>query len=91
MMARSGAINTGCPVDLPRKPVFIDLSFPFRPDFILTSAGDIFRCPAENGGAMGSVWRLNDRCARDHPELFNSAAFVLAEVVDFVIKEREPV
>jgi HAD superfamily hydrolase (TIGR01484 family) len=76
------AINTGRSVDLLESGLS-DFSFPFRPDFILTSERDIFR-PAANGGAWEAYGDWNARCARDHSELFNSASSVLAEVIDFV-------
>lgn len=76
------AINTGRSVDLLESGL-TDFSFPFRPDFILTSERDIFR-PSRNGGAWEAYGDWNERCARDHADLFSSASSVLAEVIDFV-------
>jgi HAD superfamily hydrolase (TIGR01484 family) len=76
------AINTGRSVDLLESGL-TDFSFPMRPDFILTSERDIFR-PSENGGAWEAYGDWNDRCARDHRELFSASQSVLAEVIDFV-------
>jgi len=76
------AINTGRSVDLLESGL-TDFSFPFRPDFILTSERDVFR-PGSNGTKWEAFGDWNERCARDHAELFTSASSVLAEVVDFV-------
>lgn len=76
------AINTGRSVDLLESGL-TDFEFPMRPDFILTSERDVFR-PGENGGAWEAYGDWNDRCARDHRELFTSASSVLAEIIDFV-------
>jgi HAD superfamily hydrolase (TIGR01484 family) len=76
------AINTGRSVDLLESGLS-DFSFPFRPDFILTSERDVFR-PSRNGGAWEAYGDWNERCARDHRELFSSSQSVLAEVIDFV-------
>jgi HAD superfamily hydrolase (TIGR01484 family) len=77
------AINTGRSVDLLESGL-VDLEFPIHPDFILTSERDIFR-PAANGAARWEPFGdWNERVAREHAELFQSAESVLAEVVDFV-------
>jgi HAD superfamily hydrolase (TIGR01484 family) len=76
------AINTGRSVDLLESGL-ADFSFPFRPDFILTSERDVFR-PGENGEKWEAFGDWNDRCARDHRALFSSSQSVLAEVIDFV-------
>lgn len=76
------AINTGRSVDLLESGL-ADFEFPIRPDFILTSERDVFR-PSGNGGAWEAYGDWNDRCARDHRELFTSASSVLAEIIDFV-------
>jgi HAD superfamily hydrolase (TIGR01484 family) len=76
------AINTGRSVDLLESGL-TDFSLPFRPDFILTSERDVFR-PAQNGEKWEAFGDWNERCARDHAELFSSAQSVLAEVIDFV-------
>jgi hypothetical protein len=76
------AINTGRSVDLLESGL-ADFSFPIHPDFILTSERDVFR-PGQNGDKWEAFGDWNERCARDHAELFNSAQSVLAEVVDFV-------
>jgi HAD superfamily hydrolase (TIGR01484 family) len=76
------AINTGRSVDLLESGL-ADFAFPFRPDFILTSERDVFR-PSETGGAWEAYGDWNDRCARDHRELFSSASSVLGEIIDFI-------
>jgi len=76
------AINTGRSVDLLQSGL-ADLEFPIHPDFILTSERDIFR-PSSNGGKWEPYGDWNERVAREHAELFQSAESVLAEVVDFV-------
>ena len=76
------AINTGRSVDLLESGL-TDFSFPCRPDFILTSERDVFR-PGSNGTKWEAFGDWNERCARDHAELFSAASSVLAEVVDFV-------
>jgi len=74
------AINTGRSVGLLEEGLE-DFSFPFQPDFILTSERDVFR-PSERGWEPFGDW--NERCAQAHAELYDSASSVLAEVVDFV-------
>ena len=76
------AINTGRSVDLLESGL-ADFSFPTRPDFILTSERDVFR-PGSNGAKWEAFGDWNERCARDHADLFTSASSVLAEVIDFV-------
>jgi HAD superfamily hydrolase (TIGR01484 family) len=76
------AINTGRSVDLLESGL-TDFEVPIRPDFILTSERDIFR-PGGNGDKWEAFGEWNERCARDHAELFSSPQSVLAEVVDFV-------
>ena len=76
------AINTGRSVDLLESGL-TDFEFPIRPDFILTSERDIFR-PSGNGGSWEAYGDWNDRCAKEHRELFTSASSVLAEIIDFV-------
>ena len=76
------AVNTGRSVDLLESGL-ADFSFPIRPDFILTSERDVFR-PGQNGEKWEAFGDWNDRCAREHAELFGSSQSVLAEVVDFV-------
>src|SRR5207237_7757742 len=76
------AINTGRYVDLLESGLS-DFAFPVRPDFILTTERDVFR-PGQNGDEWEPFGDWNERCARDHAELFSSANSVLAEVVDFV-------
>src|SRR5438034_468636 len=79
------AINTGRSVDLLESGL-TNFEFQIRPDFILTTERDVFR-----RGGNGDKWEpfgdWNDRCARDHAELFSSAQPVLAEVIDFVTQE----
>ena len=81
------AINTGRSVDLLESGL-TDFSFPIRPDFILTTERDVFR-PGQNGSNWEAFGDWNDRCAREHRELFSSASSVLAEVVDFVNQRTE--
>jgi HAD superfamily hydrolase (TIGR01484 family) len=76
------AINTGRSVDLLESGL-ADFEFPMRPDFILTTEREVFR-PGTNGEKWEPFGDWNERCARDHAELFSSAESVLAEVVDFV-------
>ena len=81
------AINTGRSVDLLESGL-ANFEFQIRPDFILTTERDVFR-----RGGNGDKWEAfgdwNDRCARDHAELFSSAQPVLAEVIDFVTQETK--
>jgi len=81
------AINTGRSVDLLESGL-ANFEFQIRPDFILTTERDVFR-----RGGNGDNWEpfgdWNDRCARDHAELFSSAQPVLAEVIDFVTQETK--
>jgi HAD superfamily hydrolase (TIGR01484 family) len=76
------AINTGRSVDLLESGL-LDFSFPFHPDFILTSERDVFQ-----RGSNGRTWEAfgdwNARCAREHASLFTSASSVLNRVIDFV-------
>ena len=81
------AINTGRSVDLLESGL-ADFAFPIRPDFILTTERDVFR-PGRDGDKWEPFGDWNERCARDHAELFSSAHSVLAEVVDFVNKNTK--
>src|ERR1700736_1928839 len=81
------AINTGRSVDLLESGL-TDLEFPLRPDFIPTNEREVFR-PGTNGEKWESFGDWNERCARDHAELFSSAQSVLAEVVDFVTQKTK--
>jgi hypothetical protein len=81
------AINTGRSVDLLESGL-ADFAFPIRPDFILTTERDVFR-PGQNGDKWEPFGDWNERCARDHTELFSSADAVLAEVVDFVSRKTK--
>ncbi|MBA2432340.1 MAG: hypothetical protein H0V56_09510, partial [Chthoniobacterales bacterium] len=76
------AINTGRSVDLLESGL-TDFEFPVRPDYILTSERDVFR-PCTNGGKWEAYGDWNDRVAREHAELFTSAASVLDDVLNFV-------
>src|SRR5947209_4860244 len=76
------AINTGRSVDLLESGL-TNFEFQIRPDFILTTEREVFR-PGTNGDKWEPFGDWNDRCARDHAELFSSARSTLAEVVDFV-------
>jgi HAD superfamily hydrolase (TIGR01484 family) len=81
------AINTGRSVELLQSGL-TDFDFPIHPDFILTSERDIFR-PSSNGGKWEPYGDWNERVAREHAELFQSAESVLAEVVDFVTQKTK--
>ncbi|MGH7983208.1 MAG: HAD family hydrolase [Candidatus Udaeobacter sp.] len=81
------AINTGRSVDLLEFGL-VDFAFPIRPDFILTTERDVFR-PGKNGDKWEPFGDWNERCARDHTELFSSADSVLVEVVDFVSRKTK--
>jgi hypothetical protein len=81
------AINTGRSVDLLESGL-LNFEFQITPDFILTTERDIFR-PGGNGEKWEPFGDWNDRCARDHAELFSSAQPVLAEVVDYVTKQTK--
>ena len=81
------AINTGRSVDLLESGL-ANFSFPIRPDFILTSERDVFR-RGENGDKWEAFGDWNERCAREHAELFSSSQSVLAEVVDFVTQKTK--
>ena len=81
------AINTGRSVELLESGL-ADFAFPIRPDFILTTERDVFR-PGQNGDKWEPFGDWNERCARDHAELFSSADSVLAEVVDFVTEQTK--
>lgn len=81
------SINTGRSVDLLESGMS-DLEFPVRPDFILTTEREVFR-PGSNGEKWEPFGDWNERCARDHAELFSSAESILAEVVDFVTQKTK--
>jgi HAD superfamily hydrolase (TIGR01484 family) len=81
------AINTGRSVGLLESGL-TDFEFPLRPDFILTTEREVFR-PGNNGEKWESFGDWNERCARDHAELFSSAQSILAEVVDFVSQKTK--
>jgi hypothetical protein len=81
------AINTGRSVDLLESGL-TDFEFPIRPDFILTTEREVFR-PGTNGEKWEPFGDWNERCARDHAELFSSAKSVLTEVVDFVTQQTK--
>jgi HAD superfamily hydrolase (TIGR01484 family) len=79
------AINTGRSVDLLESGL-ADFAFPIRPDFILTTERDVFRI-GRNGDKWEPFGDWNERCARDHAELFSSAHSVIGEFVDFVTQK----
>jgi hypothetical protein len=81
------AINTGRSVDLLEKGI-AEFALPIRPDFILTTERDVFR-PGKNGHQWEPFGDWNDRCARDHADLFSSADSVLAEFVDFATTQTK--
>jgi hypothetical protein len=76
------AINTGRSMQLLESGL-LDFDFPVHPDFILTSERDVFR-RAEDGRQWEPFGDWNSRVAREHRELYSSAAPVYAEVLDFV-------
>src|SRR5258705_5587738 len=71
------AINTGRSVDL-LETGLAEFALPIRPDFILTTERDVFR-PGRNGEKWEPFGGWNQRCRRDHSDLFCSACFGLAE------------
>jgi len=81
------SINTGRSVDLLESGL-TDFEFPMRPDFILTTEREVFQ-PGANGEKWQPFGDWNERCARDHAELFSSAESILAEVVDFVTQKTK--
>src|SRR5881398_4253314 len=81
------AVNTGRSVDLLEKGM-VEFALPIRPDFILTTERDVFR-PGNNGEKWEPFGDWNERCARDHAELFSSAESILAELVDFVTRKTK--
>ena len=81
------AINTGRSVDLLESGL-TDFSFPIRPDFILTTERNVFR-PGKNGDKWEAFGDWNERCARDHSELFTAAEPILVDVVDFVTQKTK--
>src|SRR3954447_20691131 len=82
------AINTGRSVELLESGL-LDFEFPIRPDFILTSERDVFRPSQDGGDSWEPFGDWNERCAREHTDLFNSAHSVLAEVVDFISQKTK--
>jgi HAD superfamily hydrolase (TIGR01484 family) len=82
------AINTGRSVELLESGL-LDFEFPIRPDFILTSERDVFRPSQDGGDRWEPFGDWNERCAREHTDLFNSAHSVLAEVVDFISQKTK--
>src|ERR1044072_3345292 len=81
------AINTGRSVELLEKGL-AEFAVPIRPDFILTTERDLFR-PGQNGKNWEAFGDWNQRCARDHADLFSSAHSVLAEFVDFATNQTK--
>jgi HAD superfamily hydrolase (TIGR01484 family) len=81
------AINTGRSVDL-LETGLAEFALPVRPDFILTTERDVFR-PGRDGVKWEPFGEWNERCARDHSELFSSAEPVLAEFVNFTTNETK--
>ena len=81
------AINTGRSVDL-LETGLAEFALPIRPDFILTTERDVFR-PGRNGEKWEPFGEWNERCARDHSELFSAAEPVLAEFVNFATNETK--
>jgi len=81
------AINTGRSVDL-LETGLAEFALPIRPDFILTTERNVFR-PGRNGEKWEPFGDWNQRCARDHADLFLSARSVLAEFVDFVTNQTK--
>src|SRR6516225_9575736 len=81
------AINTGRSVDL-LETGLAEFALPIRPDFILTTERDVFR-PGQDGEKWEPFGDWNERCARDHADLFSSARSLLAEFVDFVTNQTK--
>src|SRR5919108_2967815 len=81
------SINTGRSVDL-LETGLAEFGFGIRPDFVLTTERDVFR-PGRNGDRWEPFGDWNERCARDHAELFSSANSVLAEFVDFATNQTK--
>src|SRR5436853_6602130 len=81
------SINTGRSVDLLESGL-TDFEFPVNPDFILTTEREVFR-PGNNGEKWEPFGDWNERCARDHAELFSSAQSIMAELVDFVTQKTK--
>src|SRR5437764_2029972 len=81
------SISTGRSVDLLVSGL-TDFEFPIRPEFVLTTEREVFR-PGSNGEKWEPFGNWNERCARDHAELFSSAQSILAEVVDFVTQKTK--
>jgi HAD superfamily hydrolase (TIGR01484 family) len=79
------AINSGRSVDL-LETGLAEFALPIRPNFILTTERHVFR-PARNGEKWEPFGDWNERCERDHAELFSSTDSVLAEFVDFASKK----
>ncbi|MGI8889682.1 MAG: HAD family hydrolase [Chthoniobacterales bacterium] len=79
------AINTGRSVGLLVEGLE-DFAFPMQPDFILTNERDVFRS-TERGWEPYGDW--NERCAKTHAELYETASSVLAEVVDYVTRQTK--
>lgn len=65
-----------------------EFSFPVQPDFVLTSERDVFR---RAGNGDGKTWEpfgdWNERCARAHDELFETAQPLLRKVLSFLERE----
>src|SRR6266513_4218358 len=81
------AVNTVRSVDLLEKGI-AEFALPIRPDFILTTERDVFR-PGKNSNQWEPFGDWNDRCARDHADLFSSADSVLAFFVDSATTETK--
>lgn len=81
------AINSGRSVDL-LETGLAEFGLPISPDFILTTERHVFR-PARNGEKWEPFGDWNERCARDHAELFLSADSVLAGFVDFATNQTK--
>jgi HAD superfamily hydrolase (TIGR01484 family) len=77
------AINTG------RNLALVDQGmelFPAIPDFALTTEREIFRWTKEGWEPLAE-W--NERCHRDHEELYAEAASLLAEIEAYILNERQ--
>jgi HAD superfamily hydrolase (TIGR01484 family) len=85
-LQRGGAhwvINTGRSVELLESGL-LDFEFPVHPDFIVTSERQVFRAARNGQKNWEPFGDWNDRCARAHEELWNSAQSILVEIMDFV-------
>src|SRR5205823_3816363 len=70
------------------KDVFAEFALRISPNFMLTTERNLFR-PGRDGEKWVPFGDWNQRCARDHADLFSSAGSVLAEFVDFATNQTK--